>query len=61
MLAVLGVGGAGYYFKILKPRKQAQSQDEQEDYEDEEDAGEDEYYFGGEDYDQPGASDSENE
>ena len=33
VLAVLAVGGAGYYFKILKPKKQAAMQDE-EGYED---------------------------
>ncbi|MDR2515400.1 MAG: DUF4366 domain-containing protein [Christensenellaceae bacterium] len=34
ILAVIAVGGAGYYFKILKPRKQAAMQDDTE-YEDE--------------------------
>ncbi len=72
IIAVLGAGGAGYYFKILRPRKQAQEQGEEDgedEYEDEPDdeyaeAGEDAYFFGGEDgedYDQPGASALENE
>ncbi len=35
ILAVLAVGGAGYYLKIVKPRQQAAQQDDEE-YEDEE-------------------------
>jgi hypothetical protein len=60
VLVALGAGGVGCYIKILKPRKQAQSQGE-EDYEDadEEDAGENEYYFDGEDL--PGVPDMEDD
>lgn len=58
-LAVLAVGGAGYYLKIVKPRQQAAQQDEEE-YEDEEfgefgEEQEDEYLFA----DEPDAYDSE--
>lgn len=37
LLAVLGVGGAGYYFKILKPKQEAASGDGEDEYDDEDD------------------------
>ncbi len=45
MLAAAAVGGFAYYIKIVKPRKQASTDDEyEEDLEDEEPV-EDEYFF----------------
>lgn len=46
IIAVLAAGGAGYYFKIYKPRKDASQADEDEEYEDEgEESPEGEYIF----------------
>ena len=57
LLGVAAVGGAAYYIKIVKPRKQARDEEEyEEDWEDEE-PGEDDYFFEGED--SPAAQDSQ--
>jgi len=50
LLAVLGAGGAGYYFKIVKPKQNAAADDEDEydddsDYGDEPEDYEDDYCF----------------
>lgn len=37
LLAALGIGGAGYYLKVIKPRRQADLDDDYEDEEDESD------------------------
>jgi hypothetical protein len=48
VLAVLGVGGAGYYFKILKPKQQAQGMDDYDEDDSDDDAEDDRAY---DDYD----------
>ena len=48
LLIALGAGGAGYYFKILKPKQEAALLDEdeyEEDFDDFDDYGEDDYSF----------------
>ena len=47
LIAVIVAGGAGYYFKIVKPRKQAAQTEEYEEYEEETEGKEsdDEYFF----------------
>ena len=50
LLVVLGAGGAGYYFKIVKPKQNAVPDDEDEyeddsDYADEPEDYEDDYGF----------------
>jgi hypothetical protein len=61
LIAVGIAGGAGYYFKIVKPRREAAQADEYEDYEDEpdDDAADDAYYFDETDDYNPGAPDTE--
>lgn len=55
VIAVLAAGGAGYYFKILKPKQQAaidgDDEDDLDDYDDEPDAGDDYEFSDDEDYD----------
>ncbi|MEA5004492.1 MAG: DUF4366 domain-containing protein [Christensenella sp.] len=48
LLAIAAVGGAAYYIKIVKPRKQAQDEAEYEDDFEDEESGEEEYFFDGE-------------
>ena len=59
LLAVAAVGGAAYYVKIVKPRKQARDEEDFEDDFEDEESTDDEYFFDGED--KPGAQDSEEE
>jgi hypothetical protein len=41
ILAALAAGGAGYYFKIVRPKRQADDPDDGDEYEDEPEGGED--------------------
>ena len=59
LIAVAAVGGAAYYIKVLKPRREAAQADEYEEYEDEPEDGDDEYFFDETDEYHPGEPDTE--